>query len=155
MATVFWDSRGIIFTNYLEKGRTITGQYYTDLLGRFDAELMRKRPHLMKKKVLFHLTTHQLTPHSSAFATATLVELRYELLPHPPYSPDLAPCDFFLFPNMKKWLGGKRFTSNEEVIDQTEAYFEEFNKSYFLDGLKKLEHRWTKCIELRGDYVEK
>ena len=153
MATVFWDSRGIIFTDYLEKGRTITGQYYADLLGRFDAELMRKRPHLVKKKVLFH---HDNAPaHSSAIATAKLVELRYELLPHPPYSPDLAPCDFFLFPNMKKWLGGKRFTSNEEVIDQTEAYFEEFDKSYFLDGLKKLEHRWTKCIELRGDYVEK
>jgi len=153
MATVFWDSRGIIFTDYLEKGRTITGQYYADLLGRFDAELMRKRPHLAKKKVLFH---HDNAPaHSSAIAITKLVELRYELLPHPPYSPDLAPCDFFLFPNMKKWLGGKRFTSNEQVIDQTEAYFEEFDKSYFLDGLKKLEHRWTKCIELRGDYVEK
>jgi len=153
MATVFWDSRGIIFTDYLEKGRTITGQYYADLLGRFDAELMRKRPHLAQKKVLFH---HDNAPaHSSAIATAKLVELRYELLPHPPYSPDLAPCDFFLFPNLKKWLGGKRFMSNEEVIDQTKAYFEEFDKSYFLDGLKKLEHRWTKCIELKGDYVEK
>jgi len=114
---------------------------------------MRKRPHLAKKKVLFH---HDNAPaHSSSIATAKLVELHYELLPHPPYSPDLAPCDFFLFPNIKKWLGGKRFTSNEEVIDQTEAYVEEFDKSYFLDGLKNLEHRWTKCIELRGDYVEK
>lgn len=153
MATVFWDSRGIIFTDYLEKGRTITGQYYADLLDRFEAELMKKRPHLTKKKVLFH---HDNAPaHSSAIATAKLVELRYELLPHPPYSPDLAPCDFFLFPNMKKWLGGKRFTSNEEVIAATEAYFAEFDKSYFLDGLKKLEYRWTKCIELKGDYIEK
>ena len=39
--------------------------------------------------------------HTSAVATAKLVELGYELLPHPPYSPDLAPCDFFLFPNME------------------------------------------------------
>ena len=53
-AIVFWDSQGIIFTDYLEKGRTITGQYYADLLGRFEAELMKKCPHLMKKKVLFH-----------------------------------------------------------------------------------------------------
>jgi len=137
----------------LEKGKTITGQYYADLLGRFDAELIRKRPHLAKKKVLFH---HDNAPaHSSAIATAKLVELRYELLSHPPYSLDLAPCDFFLFPNMKKWLGGKRFTSNEEVIVETEAYFAEFDKSYFLDGLKKLEYRWTKCIELKEDYFEK
>lgn len=153
MATVFGDSQGIIFTDYLENGRTITRQYYADLLDRFNAELMKKRPHLAKKKVLFH---HDNAPaHSSAIATAKLVELRYELLPHPPYSPDLAPCDFFLFPNMKKWLGGKRFTSNEEVIAVTETYFAEFDKSYFLDGLKKLEYRWTKCIELKGDYIEK
>ena len=84
MGTVFWDSRGIIFTEYLEKGRTITGQYYADLLDRFDAELMKKRPYLAKKKVLFH---HDNAPaHSSAIATAKLVELRYELLHHPPYS---------------------------------------------------------------------
>ena len=153
MATVFWDSRGIIFTDYLEKGRTITGQYYADLLDRFDAELKRKRPHLAKKKVLFH---HDNAPaHSSAIAIAKLVELRYELLSHPPYSPDLAPCDFYLFPNMKKWLGGKRFTTNEEVIAETEAYFAEFDKSYFLNGIKMLEYRWAKCIELKGDYVEK
>lgn len=60
MATVFWDSQGIIFTDYLENGRTITGQYYADLLDRFNAELMKKRPHLAKKKSFFTMTTHQL-----------------------------------------------------------------------------------------------
>ncbi|KYQ46149.1 Histone-lysine N-methyltransferase SETMAR [Trachymyrmex zeteki] len=60
--------------------------------------------------------------HSSAVATAKLVELRYDLLPHPPYSSDLASCDFFLFPNLKKWFGGKRFTSNEEVIAESPLF---------------------------------
>ena len=77
------------------------------------------------------------------------------VLPHPPYSPDSARCDFFLFPNLKKSLAGQKFESNEEVIAATEAYFENLQKTYFLDGLKKLEHRWVKCIELKGDYVEK
>jgi len=80
---------------------------------------------------------------------AKLVELRYELLSHPPYSPDLASCNFYLFPNMKKWLGGKRFASNEKVIAETEAYFKEFDQSYFLNGIKMLEYRWAKCIERR------
>ena len=53
MATVFWDSRGIIFTDYLEKRRTITGQYCVDLLDRFDAEL-KKTASFSEKKVLFH-----------------------------------------------------------------------------------------------------
>ncbi|KYQ59982.1 hypothetical protein ALC60_00953 [Trachymyrmex zeteki] len=53
------------------------------------------------------------------------------------------------------WLGGKRFTSNEEVIAETEAYFAEFDKSYFSEGLKKWQKRWEKCILLKEDYVEK
>ena len=44
MATVFWESQSIIFTDYLEQGRTITGQYFAYLLGRFEIELMKKRP---------------------------------------------------------------------------------------------------------------
>ncbi|KAG5325763.1 MOS1T transposase, partial [Pseudoatta argentina] len=61
------------------------------------------------------------------------------------YSPDLALCDYFLFPNLKKWFGGKRFTTKEQLIAETEAYFEGLNKSYYSDGLKKLENRWNKC----------
>ncbi|KAL0901883.1 hypothetical protein ABMA27_007038 [Loxostege sticticalis] len=153
MATIFWDSQGIILIDFMEKGKTITGAYYAALLGKFHEVLMMKRPHLAKKKVIFH---HDNAPaHTSAIATSKLVELRYQLLPHPPYSPDLAPCDFFLFPNMKKWLGGKRFSFNEEVEAETEAYFSGFDKAYFFDGLKKLEHRWSKYVELKGDYVEK
>jgi len=153
MATVFWDTQGIVHIDYLEKGKTVTGQYYADLLDRFDIALKEKRPRLARKKVLFH---HDNAPaHTSAVAVAKLVQLRYEVLPHPPYSPDLAPCDFFLFPSLKRSLAGKRFWSNEEVIAAAEAYFASLDKKFFLEGLKKLENRWAKCIELKGDYVEK
>jgi len=65
-------------------------------------------------------------------------KFRYELLPHPAYSPDLVP--YFLFPNLKKWFGGKRFTTREQLIVETKAYFEKLDKSYYSDGLKKLEN---------------
>jgi len=65
-------------------------------------------------------------------------KFRYELLPHPAYSPDLVP--YFLFPNLKKWFGGKRFTTREQLIAETKAYFEKLDKSYYSDGLKKLEN---------------
>ena len=53
----FWDSQGIIFTDYLEKGRTITGQYYADLLGRFEAELVEKNGLIwQRKKCSFSMT---------------------------------------------------------------------------------------------------
>ena len=82
-------------------------------------------------------------------------DLRYELLPHQPYSPDLAPSDYFLFPNLNQWLGEKRFYSNDKIISQTNSYFEDLEKSYFLEGIQKLKKRWTKCIEFKGDYIEK
>jgi hypothetical protein len=60
-----------------------------------------------------------------------------------------------LFPNLKKSLTGQKFESSEVVIAAMEAYFADLKKTYFSGGLKKLEHRWVKCIELKGDYVEK
>jgi len=153
MATVFWDARGIIYIDYLEKGKTITGQYYAELLQRLKHEVQIKRPHLAKKKILFH---HDNAPaHSSIIAMSKIHELKFELMPHPPYSPDLAPSDYYLFPNLKKWLGGKRFKSNEEVIEAVNQYFEELDESTFKTGITKLEHRYEKCISVDGDYVEK
>lgn len=54
MASVFWDVRGIIFIDYPQKGKTINGEYYVNLLQRLSDEIKKKRPHLAKKKVLFH-----------------------------------------------------------------------------------------------------
>lgn len=153
MATVFWDARGIIYIDYLEKGKTITGQYYAELLQRLKHEVQIKWPHLAKKKILFH---HDNAPaHSSIVAMSKIHELKFELIPHPPYSPDLAPSDYYLFPNLKKWLGGKRFKSNEVVIEAVNQYFEELDESTFKTGITKLENRYEKCISVDGDYVEK
>jgi histone-lysine N-methyltransferase SETMAR len=86
---------------------------------------------------------------------AKINELKFQLLPHAPYSPDLAPSEYFLFPNLKKWLGGKRFADNEAVESAVHGYFEELDGSYYKQGIEATEHRWEKCIELQGDYVEK
>ena len=76
---------------------------------------------------------------TSAIASDKLFDLRYEILLHLPYSPDLALSDYFLFPNMKTWLGGKRFSSNEEIIAVTNEYFEGFDNNNSLEGIKKLQ----------------
>ena len=68
------------------------------------------------------------------------VKLKFELLPHAPYSPNLAPSDYFLFPNLKKWFGGRRFTNNEEVESAVNGYFEEFNGSYHKQVIETIEH---------------
>ena len=153
MASVFWDARGIIFIDYLQKGKTINGEYYANLLQRLSAEIKKKRPHLAKKKVLFHQDNAPV--HTSVIAMAKINELKFELLPHAPYSPDLAPSDYHLFPNLKKWLGGKKFANNEEVESAVNGYFEELEVSHYKQGIEAIEHRWEKCIELNGSHVEK
>jgi len=53
MASVFWDAEGILFIDYLEKGKAITGEYYSNLLTRLDEKIHEKRPGLQKKKSSF------------------------------------------------------------------------------------------------------
>ena len=79
----------------------------------------------------------------------------YELIPHPTYSPDLAPSDFFLFPNLKKDIRGLHFRSVEEVVTAVEEWVNGKDPDFFSSGLMALEHRWSKCITLEGNYIEK
>ena len=114
-------------------------------------ETAKKQPQ-MKKKVLFHQDNAPC--HKSIATMAKLYELHFKLLPHLPYSPELAPSNCWLFADRKRMLQGKRFGSNEEVISETEAYFEAKDKSFYKKGIKLLEKRWNHCITLEGDYVD-
>ncbi|GFX56264.1 histonelysine Nmethyltransferase SETMARlike [Trichonephila clavipes] len=75
MATVFWDRHGVILIDYLQKGKTLTGAYYTYLLDKLKAELVEKRPHLQKKKVLFHPDKYRLTPQWLSWQKSTNYDL--------------------------------------------------------------------------------
>ena len=150
MASVSWDAHGVIFIHYLEKGKTITGAYYAALLDRLIDEIRKKCSNLQKKKMLFH--GNNAPSNTSNIARAIKHELDLVSLPHPPYPPDLAPSDYYLFPNLKRQLCGRRFESNEEVEWETEGYFGGFEKSYYLKGIEKLKDHWTCCIELKGEY---
>ena len=92
--------------------------------------------------------------HKSITMMAKLHAWYFKLLPHPPYSSDLAPSDYWLFADLKRMLQGKRFCSIEEVILETEAYFEAKNKSFYKKGIKLLEKHWNQCITLKGEYVD-
>jgi histone-lysine N-methyltransferase SETMAR len=153
MASVFWDAEGILFIEYLEKGKTITKEYYSHLLTRLDEKIRKKRPGLQKKKIIFN--QDNASAHKSVLAMGKLRDLHYELLEHPPYSPDLAPSDFSLFPKLKLFLAGQHFSSNQEVIAAVEGYFADLTKNHYRDGIMALEHRWNKCISVKKDYVEK
>ena len=99
------------------------------------------------------LFLHDNAPANPALETLKkLAYLGFQCLDHPPYSPDLGPSDYHLFPGLKKQLKGLHFSSEAEVIDAVETWLDgqpsEF--FFFLSGLQKLKQRAKKCIELRG-----
>jgi len=72
----------------------------------------------------------------SAKSQAAIQQCVFQQLNHPPYSPDLAPSDYFLFRVMKKFLWGKRFSSEEEAKEAVTTWFEEQSKDFFSQGDK-------------------
>ena len=103
----------------------------------------------MKKKVFFY--QDNVPCHKSIAMMAKLHELHFELLLHPPYFPDLAPSNYWVFADLKRMLQGKRFSSNEEVMLETEAYFEAKDKLFYEKGIELLEKHWNLCITQEGD----
>ena len=80
----------------------------------------------------------------------------YVLIPHPAYPLNLAPSDFFLFPNLKKDIRGCHFRSDEKVVTAVEEWVSGKDPDFFSSVLiLALEHRWSKCITLEDNYLEK
>lgn len=153
MATVFWDCDGILLIDYLAKGSTINAVYYAELLRKVRQAIVEKRRGKLSKGILF--LQDNAPVHTARVAKLALKETGFEEIDHPPYSPDLAPSDYFLFSNLKKDLRGKRFGSDEEMKAAVQEHFDSQNKINFFNGLKALFKKCNKCIELEGDYIEK
>ena len=153
MATVFWDAKGVIMLDFLPKRSTITGVYYANLLDQLRTAIREKHRGKLSKGVL--LQQDNVRVHTFKVAMDAVERNRYELIPHPAYLPDLAPSDFFLFPNLKKDIRGLHFRSDEEVVTAVEEWVNGKDPDFFSSGLTALEHRWSKCITLEGNYIEK
>ena len=100
----FSDSSGILFIDYLEKGKTIKSVYYCAAMNLWKEKITRKRPHLLKKR--YKYMQNNTSARKSIKTMAKINGLRFELLllhmTH--YSPDLTPNDFYMIPNLQRWL---------------------------------------------------
>ena len=102
------DSWGVYFIDYLARDKTINGQYYTLLLDVLEAAIEEKRPHLVKKKIIFYQDNARV--HTCKVSISKLKEMTFVLFPHPPYSLDLDPSASFLFPNFEKFSEEKNLS---------------------------------------------
>jgi len=148
----FWDQDGILLIDYLPKGQTINAEYYSSQLVHLKDILKEKHHGKVTKGVLF---LHDSVAAHWALATQKkLAYLGFHCLEHPPYSLDLAPSDYHLFPGLKKQLKGRHFLPDMEVIATAKTWLDGQPSEFFLSGLQKLEQRAKKCSELRGECVE-
>jgi hypothetical protein len=75
-------------------------------------------------------------------------------LDHPPYSPDLAPCDFWLFPELKTALKGHRFSDTADIQEHVTTILQSIPEEEFQKCFEQCKYRLTKCIGAQGNYFE-
>jgi transposase len=153
MATVFWDMHGVLLLHISPPNATVNSAAHQSTLKKLKRAVQRKRSEMSDKRLL--LLYDNARPHT-AYATANLLERRgWEILEHPPYSPDLAPSEFHLFPNMKKYLRVKRFKSHNYVKHELQTWLRDQDPTFYRQGFENWISRLYKFLDREGDYEEK
>lgn len=147
MATVFWNSKGVVHIDYLATGRSINSEYYVNLL----EQVRQKIPKGKRSRVIF--LQDNCPAHKAIKTKAKVAQLKWTLLEHPPYSPDLAPSDFYLFRNMKSELLRERFVDRTDVERKVSAYFQSKPESWFARGFQLFYDQLVLVYRNKGEYV--
>ncbi|UYV65470.1 hypothetical protein LAZ67_3004454 [Cordylochernes scorpioides] len=147
MLTVFFNYQGIVHRS------TITADSYLGVLRLLREAIRQKRPELWRSKswILHH---HNAPAHTALKISKFLQDHSTSVFPQPPYSPDLAPCDFFLFGKLKKKLKCRKFQSIEEIKVESKKAMKAIPKTDYQRCFADWKKRWLKCIAANGDYFE-
>ena len=155
MTSIFWDSQGVIMIDYdyLEQGLPINGVYYASKLRRLCQKITTKWQGKLTCGV--KLLQDNAPAHTSQVVMTAATECGLEILPNPPYSPDMAPSDFYLFQKLKSHLYGTQNGSNEGVIEAVNENLGDQENAFYVEGIRTLTQRLAMCIALKGIYIEK
>ena len=122
---------------------------YVEVLREFRKRFRRKRPALFKSGQ-WHFHQGNALFHNSILVTDYLTKMGIKTGPQPPFSPDLAPCDFCLFPKLR----GCRYETIEEMKEAVTKVIDTLTQEDFHGAFKKLLERYNKWIAAGGDYFE-
>jgi len=154
MLLQFFDGHGMILQHWVPRGQTVNGAYCANVLKTHLRGAMRKKRLDLIKKQWF-LLQDNARPHIAAVTLAALTEIGGTALQNPPYSPDLAPCDFWVFPTLKAQLRGKMFSSDDEVKNATAAALKGKSQNNLFHVFESFIKRCKKCIKCERRYFEK
>ena len=146
-----FDSQGVVHKEFVPYRQTVTKQYYREVLERLRKRVHRVRPEIANTWMLHH---DNAPCHTVISVNEFLAKKGISVVPQPPYSPDLNPCDFFFFPKLKFHLKGRHFGTVDNiqkvVTDQLRALpHEDFQHCY-----REWEQRLRRCVASQGNYFE-
>lgn len=149
---VFMDYNGIVHYEFVPEGQAVSKDYYLGVLRRLCEEIQQKRIALFENNSwILH---HNNAPSRNAIIIRDFLTINgIKTIQHPQNSPDLSPCDFFLFTRVKKPLSGVEF-SREEILEKSKVLLMKITKGEFKKGFEDWINRWRKCIAVNGDYFE-
>ena len=149
---LFFDFNGIVHHEFLPRSQTVNKEYYLQVRRRLREAIRKKRPDLWKNNSwLLH---HYNSPaHTSLLVREFLAKNNTVTMSQPPYSPDMAPCDFFLFPKIKRTLKGRSFTAIDDIKSASLKEIKAIPKIRFEKCFEDWKKRWHKCVS-NGDHFE-
>ncbi|GBL98944.1 Histone-lysine N-methyltransferase SETMAR [Araneus ventricosus] len=149
----FFDTKDLIHHEFVPSGTTVNAEFYKGVLKRLLQRIRRVRPQLYQNGQ-WKLLHDNSRPHIAIRVRQFLATRKVTLLEHPPYSPDLAPADFFLFPRLKGVLQGLRFSDIAQIQQRVTTVLRAIPKEAFADSFQQLYNRCQKCIVANGNYFE-
>ena len=147
-----YDCKGVIMTDRVPSGTTVTAAYYHQFLQKLRRKMHVNRPDLLEDGVL--ILHDKARPHLGKDIRELLDGYSWEVLPHPHYSPDMSPPEFDLFPKLKINMRGVRFSTLENLSASVTQRVRQLNSSRDLTGIMDLPKRWDAVIQQKGDYTE-
>ena len=145
----FFDSTGMIYRHWVPTGQTVINEYYVEVLREFRKRFRRKRPALFKSGQ-WHFHQDNVPAHNSILVPDYLTKMGIKTVPHPPYSTDLAPCDFWLFPKLRDC----RYETIEAMKEAVTKFIDMLTQEDFHRAFQKLLERYSKYVAAGGEYFE-
>ncbi len=150
----FFDHRGLIHWEFIDNG-TVTKEIFLPMLKRVHESIRLRRGTRVwfnRQQLMLHMDN--APAHRSDLVQEGLRQLQWPTLKHPPYSPDLSPPDFFLFPYLKRQLRGINFGTTAALKDAIETLIGLIPSDLWRSCFEDWFHRCTRCILFKGGYFE-
>ena len=153
MLVIFFDWQGVIHKEFVPEGGTINTVHYKGVMERLLNRIRRVRPGMCESGDRF-LLYDNAPSHNTTIVKQFLAQQKVTVLDHPPYSPDLAPANYFLFPKVESHLNGRLFDSISGIQKAMTSMLNTIAKDDFCTGIQELYDRANLCT-VRRDVCRK